>query len=158
MVYNVVARNCYSTIKKMSVDKKNKETKEDLIIKNFQQKDCLTNLDSWIACYYQYGRFPGSENFTNVPQVNRPIFLKSETILSPPDLYKKFARTDAKGLVSLRALVALNIYFGGNQLVSQTAFGELMKNLTYQALSDENDNIFLPFEESINSAHSIVNC
>ena len=35
MVYNVVARNCYSTIKKMSVDKKNKETKEDLIIKNF---------------------------------------------------------------------------------------------------------------------------
>ena len=75
----------------------------------------------------------------------------------PPDLYQKFAWTDAKGLVSLHALAALNIYFGGNKVVSQTAFGEFMKNLTYQALSDENDNIFLSFEESINLAHSIVN-
>ena len=96
---------------------KKKEIKEDLIIKNFWWKDCLTNLDSWIAFYYQYGRFPGSENFTNVPQVNTSIFLKTETILLPPDLYKKFAGTDAKGLVSLHALAALNIYFGGNQLV-----------------------------------------
>ena len=66
---------------------------------------------------------------------------KTETILSLPDLYKKFAGTDVKGLVSLHALAALNIYFGGNQVVSQTTFGEFLKNLTYQALSDENDNI-----------------
>ena len=85
------------------------------------------------------------------------IFLKTETIFSSPDLYKKFAGTDAKGLVSLHALVALNIYFGENQLVLQTAFGEFMKNLTYQALSDENGNIFLSFEESVNLAHSVVN-
>ena len=32
-----------------------------------------------------------------------------------------------------------------------------MKNLTYQALSDENENIFLSFEESVNLGHSIVN-
>ena len=50
-------------------------------------------------------------------------------------------------LVPLHALAALNIFFGGNQLVSQTAFGEFMKN----------DNIFLSFEESVNLAHSIVN-
>ena len=117
----------------------------------------MTKLDSRIAFYYQYGRFPGSENFTKVPQVNTPIFLKTQTILSPSDLYKKFATTDAKGLVSLHALVALNIYFGGNQLVSETVFGEFLKKLTYQALSDENDNIFLSFEESINFAPSIVN-
>ena len=117
----------------------------------------MTKLDSRIAFYYQYGRFPESENFTNAPQVNTPFFLKTETIFSPPDLYKKFATTDAKGLVSLHALVALNIYFGGNQLVSETVFGEFMKKLTYQALSDENDNIFLSFEESVNLTHSIVN-
>ena len=157
MVYNVVAKNFYSTMKKISVDKKKKASKEDLMIKKFWWKDCLTNIDSWIAFYYQYGRFPGSENFTNVPQVNTPIFLKTETILSPPDLYQKFAGTDAKGLVSLHVLAALNIYFGGNQLVSQTAFGGFMTNLTYRALSDENDNIFLSFEESINLADSIVN-
>ena len=103
----MVARNFYSTITKVPVDKKKKKKKkikEDLIIKNFWWKDCLTNLDSWIAFYYQYGRFAGSENFTNVPQVNTPIFLKTETILLPPDLCKKFARTDTKGLVSLHAL------------------------------------------------------
>ena len=50
--------------------------KEDLI-KNFWWKDCLTNL-AWIAFYYQYDRFPGSENFTNVPQVNMPIFFKKK--------------------------------------------------------------------------------
>ena len=47
----------------MSVDKKKKkkkEIKEDLIIKIFWWKDCLTNLDSSIVFYYQYGRFPGS--------------------------------------------------------------------------------------------------
>ena len=62
-----------------------------------------------------------------------------------------------KGLPSLHGLAALNIYFGGNKEISKTAFGEFMKNLTYQALSQENDNIFLSFDESINLAHSIVN-
>ena len=113
--------------------KKKKEIKEDLIIKKFWCKDYLTNLDSWIAFCYQYGRFSESKNFTNVPQVNTPVFFfkKTETILTPPDLYKKFAGTDAKGLVSLHALAALNIYFGGNQVVSQTTIGEFLKNLTY---------------------------
>ena len=32
-----------------------------------------------------------------------------------------------------------------------------MKNLTYQALSDENGNIFLSFQECVNLAHLIVN-
>ena len=100
MVYNMIARNFYSTILKLSVDEKKKEIKEDLISKHFWWKDRLTDLDSWIAFYYQYGRFPGSEKLNSVPQVDKPIFLRTETFLSPPDLYKKFAGTDAKGLVS----------------------------------------------------------
>ena len=136
---------------------KKKEIKEDLISKHFWWKDRLTDLDSWIALYYQDGRFPGSEKLTNVLQVDKPIFLRTETFLSPPDLYKTFAGTDAKGLVSLHALVALNIYFGESRITSQTSFGELLKNLTYQALSQENDDIFLSFEEGTNLVHSIVN-
>ena len=62
--------------------------------------------------------------------------------MSPTDLYKTFAGTDAKGLASLHALAALNIYFGGSRIASQTSFGELLKNLTYQALCQENDDIF----------------
>ena len=155
-MYKTIARTFYLTIFKLSVDKK-KETKEDLLSKNFSWKDSLTELDSWISFYYQYGRFPGSKTFINVPHADQPIFLRTKTFLLPPDLYKKFAGTDAKGLVSLHALAALNIYFGGNRIASQTAFGELLKNLTYQALSQENDDIFLSFEEGVNLVHSIVN-
>ena len=114
------------TISKLSVDEQ-KEIKEDLLIENFWWKDSLKELDSWVAFYYQNGRFPGSDKFTNVPHVDMPIFLKTEMFLSPLVLYKKFTGTDAKGLVSLHALAALNIYFGGSQIASQTSFGELLK-------------------------------
>ena len=39
----------------------------------------------------------------------------------------------------------------------QTILGEFLQNLTYQASSQENDNIFLSFKESINLTHSIAN-
>ena len=75
----------------------------------------------------------------------------------PANLYSKFSATDAKGLVSLHALAALNIYFGGDRTISQTAYSEFMNNLTYQALSQENDTIFMSFDECTNLVHSIVN-
>ena len=67
--------------------------------------------------------------------------------ISPVDLYKKFAGTDAKALVSIHALAALNIHFGRNKYISQGVLGEYLKNLTYQALSQENDKIFMSFSE-----------
>ena len=65
--------------------------------------------------------------------------------LSPMKLHTSFRGTDAKGLVSFHALAALNIYFGGSQDVWKIALSEYLKNLIYQALSDENDNIYLSF-------------
>ena len=67
--------------------------------------------------------------------------------ISPVDLYKKFAGKDAKPLVSVHALAALNIHFGGNKYTSQAALGEYLNNLTYQALSQENDEIFMSLSE-----------
>ena len=64
----------------------------------------------------------------------------------PVNLYKKFAGTDAKALVSIHALAALNIHLGGNKYASQIALGEYLNNLTYQALSQENDKIFMSFD------------
>ena len=58
-------------------------------------------------------------------------------------------------LASLHRLAALNIYFGGNQPASQIAFSEFLKNLTYQALSQEND-IFLSFDDGIYLVNSIL--
>ena len=141
---------------KISVDKQ-KKIKEDLLSKNYWWKDCMKQLDSWIGFYYHFGRFPGSPNWTNVPHVNMPIFLKTEMPLSPLHLYKKFVGTDAKGLVSNHGLAALNIYLGGNPKASQTAFIEFLKNLTYLALSQENDDIFSSFDDAIYLVESIFN-
>ena len=79
--------------------------------------------------------------------MNLPYFLKTDMPISPVDLYKKFAGTDAKALVSIHALAALNIHFGRNKYTSQTALAEYLNNLTYQALSQENDKIFMSFSE-----------
>ena len=117
----------------------------------------MKQLDSWIGFYYHFGRFPGLPNWTNVPHVNMPIFLKTQMPLSSLHLYKKFVGTDAKGLVSNHGLAALNIYLGGNPQASQTAFSEFLKNLTNQALSQENNNIFLSFENAIYLVESIFN-
>ena len=67
--------------------------------------------------------------------------------ISPVDLYRKFAGADAKGIVSIHTLAALNIHFGGNKYISQSALSEYLKNLTYQALSQENDKIFMSFHD-----------
>ena len=117
----------------------------------------MKELDSWIAFYYHFGRFPGSANFTIVRRVNMPGFLKTEMPLSPLHLYKKFAGTDPKGSVSLHGLAALNIYFGRNQHASQTAFSGFLTNLTNQAISQKNDDIFLSFDKNIYLVQLIVN-
>ena len=103
-----------------------------------------------------FGRFPGAEKFTNVAKVNIPIFLQREMPLSSLDLYKKLRATDAKGLVSIHGFAALNICFGGNSDASKIALGEYFKNLTYQALSQENDNIFLSFCYGSSLIHSLL--
>ena len=76
--------------------------------------------------------------------------------LSPMKLHTSFRGTDAKGIASLHALAALNIYFGGSQDVSKIALGEYLKNLTYQALSNENDNIYLSFTYGASLIHSLL--
>ena len=81
-----------------------------------------------------------------LPQGNIPDFVKTETPLSPIDLYKKFKATEAKVLASIQAIVALNIHLGGDRDVSKKALTEFLRNLTFQALSKENDDILLSFE------------
>ena len=92
--------------------------------------------------------FQVHKKLISIPKVNLRYFLKTDMPISPVDLYKKFAGTDAKVLVSVHALAALNIHFGRNKYTSQAALGEYLSNfLTYQALSQENDKIFMSFNE-----------
>ena len=121
------------------------ELKEDFLSKNFWGKNVAVQLDSWLSFYYKFGRFPGSQKLISIPKVNVPVFLKTDLPISPVNLYNKFTETDAKGLVSIHASAALNIHFGGNKYISQAAIGEYLQNLTDQALSQENDEMFMSF-------------
>ena len=42
-----------------------------------------------------------------------------------------FVGTEAKALVSIQGLAALNIYFGGNKFASQHVMFEYLNNLTF---------------------------
>ena len=142
--YNVIERNIYSTMNKLSLDKRD-QIKYDFLRKNSWREGVILELNSWIAFYLKHGRFPGLQKLISIPKISLPFFLKTDMPISPVDLYRKFAGTDAKGLVSIHALAALNIHFGENKYTSQSALSEYSKNLTYQALSQENDKIFMSF-------------
>ena len=85
-----------------------------------------------------------------VPQAEIPKIVRTQTALSPIDLYQKFKAADAKALVSIQALAALNIHLGGNRIVSKNTLTEFLHNLTFQALSKENDKVYLSFDNNWN--------
>ena len=66
--------------------------------------------------------------------------------LSPIDLYQKCKATDTKALVSIQRLAALKIHLGGDRTISENALTQFLHNLTFQALSKENDKVFLSFK------------
>ena len=91
---------------------------------NFDLNDA-ESLHSWVAFYCKFGRFPGSQELVILPQIQVPNVLSSYAIgLSPIDLYKKFYHGETEGLVSLRALAALLIHFGGERLLAKRAMDE----------------------------------
>ena len=72
--YNVIERILYSTMSKISNDER-EQLQEDFLSKNVWGKNVVVQLDSWLAFYYKYGRFPGLQKHFSIPQVNKPIFL-----------------------------------------------------------------------------------
>ena len=143
--YNIIERNLYSTMEKLSLDEYN-AIKDNFVRENFWAEHVFKQLDCWIAFYFQHGRFPGSQKLVNMPQVKIPCFLKTEIPISRIDLYKKLAGSDAKALASIQGLAALNIHFGRNKYTSQNAISEYLKHLTFQGLSQENDKVYMSFD------------
>ena len=156
MMFNAVSTNFNLTIPNLNHEKI-KTINEDFFLKKYSYSSALTNLNDWISYYYSFGRFLGSNDFINVPYITKPNFLRTDSDLSPATLHQKFASSDVAGVISFHALCALNIYLGGNKNISAVAYGEFLRNMTYQALSDENDEINLSFDQSVELAHSIVN-
>ena len=143
-LYKYLEKKLYLTVENLSEEFA--EIKDHSNKENFWAKHVVYELDCWIAFFFSKGRFPGSQKLIMLPQADIPDFVKTETPLSPIDLYKKFKATEAKVLASIQAIAALNIHLGGDRDVSKKALTEFLRNLTFQALSKENDDILLSFE------------
>ena len=52
--YNVVERNFYSIMNKLSIDKRDK-IKDDFLMENVWAKNVVSQLDCWISFYFQHG-------------------------------------------------------------------------------------------------------
>ena len=123
-----------------------KEIKDDFIRENYGIND-LTNLDNWVSFYFKHGRFPGNGDLTILPQTQLPKLIDQLSVeVSPVELYKKFGNGNAKGLVSFQAVVALFLYYGGEVIIAKRAMDEWKGNLTFQALSKENNEITMKFD------------
>ena len=105
----------------------NKDLKRENYWANFQTVDLL---DCWSDFFFVKGRFPDSQDLIMVPQAEIPKFVRTQTALSPIDLYQKFKATDAKALVSIQALAALNMHLGVNSIVSKNALTEFLHNIS----------------------------
>ena len=82
--------------------------------------------------------------------------MKTNDILSPFNLYEHFNSTDAHGLVCVQFLAALNVFLGGNKIISKNAMSELFHNLSMPALNEMEDRVRLKFD-AINDLNKSIN-
>ena len=61
-------------------------------------------------------------------------------------MYESYVGRDMKGLVSLQFLAAFNRFLDGESSLSRNAMGEFLHNLSWQALTNDNDSIQIKFE------------
>ena len=66
----------------VSKDEKD-EINDEFLRQKFWWEDVHLQLDSWIAFYFKFGRFPGSQKLISIPN-----FLRTDMPISPVDLYK----------------------------------------------------------------------
>ena len=103
-------------------------------------------LTTYRDSYYETGRFPGRSSLISVPRVRIPEFIRSQDVLSPRSLYKSYVGRDMQGIVSVQFLAAFNRFLGGDTEVSRDAMSELFHNLSWQALTNDNDSIMPQFD------------
>ena len=123
----------------MPADERN-EIDFDLQRNNYFINLCKTNgfsdhniIDTFSEVFQQHERFSGSQDLIVVSRPEMPYFIKTDKIISTNQLFEKFSSSDARGLVSVQALAALNTYLGGNAEISRQALTEFLHNMSHQA-------------------------
>ena len=109
--------------------------------------------------FYDTGRFPGRNTLIHVPMADMPSFINSNDWISPRSLYETYLGRDLQGLTSVQFLVALNRFLGGDREVSRNTMSEFFHNLSWQALTNDNDSVKIKFEaitELVKSINSLL--
>ena len=76
---------------------------------------------------------------------NMPLFVNSRDWISPRSLYETYVGRDMQGLTSVQFLAAFNKFLGGDKEIFRNAMSEFFHNLSWQALTNENDSIKIEF-------------
>ena len=131
------------------------DIENDLRRELYVEEDFL-KLDTWISFYFRFGRFPGEKHLTILPQSDKPKTIHPlSTEISPLELYKEFGKKSSKNIASFQAIVALYLHHGGEALTAKRAMEEWKNNLTFQALSAENNKDQIKFEKLAKMMHKL---
>ena len=102
-------------------------------------------LETYRDFFYEFGRFPGNNNIVPIPKAIIPRFIESRDVLSPLALYERYAGRDIREIVSVQFLATLNIFLGRDSELLREAMSELFHNLSWQALTNDNDRYQIQF-------------
>ena len=86
-----------------------------------------------------------------------PSFVQSSDVISPSELYIKFTSGNARRLVCVHFLAALNVHLERNKMISKNAMSEFFHNLSMQALSKSDDAILIKFDAISNKLNNSLN-
>ena len=149
-LFTSVGINSHEYFKNLAIDKKQK-IDTDLTNNNFftwdPQEDFIQQriLTIYRDFYYKTERFPGRNALIPVPRANMMLFIESYDYISPRALYESYVGRDMQGLVSIQFLAAFNRFLGGDKEVSRNAMSEFFHNLSWQALTNENNFVTIEF-------------
>ena len=96
--------------------------------------------------FYDTGRFPGRYELIRLPTPIMPSFIRSNDWILPRSLYETYVGRDMQGITSVQFLAAFNRFLGGNVELSRNAMNEFFHNLSWQALTNDNDSVEIKFE------------
>ena len=77
---------------------------------------------------------------------NMLLLLNATNWISLRSLYETYVGRDMQGLTSVQFLAAFNRFLGGDKEISRNAMSEFFHNLSWQALTNDNDSIQIEFK------------
>ena len=84
-----------------------------------------------------------------------PSFIRSNDWISPRSLYETYVGRDMQGITSVQFLAAFNRFLGGNVELSRNTMNKFFHNLSWQALTNDNDSVQIKFEAITELVESI---